>query len=105
MNCIFCQIANKEQPADFVYEGDKVIAFKDIKPSAPVHILVVPKKHIDSVKNLEEGDRDLVSEVIFTAKKIAKEQKFDEGYRLVFNVGRKGGQIIDHVHLHLLGGF
>lgn len=104
MNCIFCKIAQKKQPAEIVYENDSVVAFCDIKPKAPVHILIVPKKHIESVAYLEEDDRGLLCEMLFRARDIAKMQKIDEGYKLVFNVGRSGGQIVDHIHLHLLGG-
>ena len=104
MNCIFCKIAQKKQPAEVVYEDDSLIAFYDIKPKAPVHILIVPKKHIESVAHLEEDDKELLCSMLFMARDIAKTQKIDEGYKLVFNVGRRGGQIIDHIHLHLLGG-
>lgn len=104
MNCIFCKIAHKEQPAEVVYENDFVLAFYDIKPKAPVHVLIVPKKHIESVAHLAEDDKKLLCEMLFTARDIAKMQKIDEGYKLVFNVGRRGGQVIDHLHLHLLGG-
>lgn len=103
--CIFCQIINKEQSADIVYENDRIIAFRDINPKAPVHILIVPKKHIASIKDIERKDRDFIGEIIYSAKCIAEAQKIDEGYKLVFNVGRKGGQIVDHLHLHLLGGW
>lgn len=103
MACIFCQIINKEQPSEIVYENEKIIAFKDINPVAPVHILVVPKKHIDSVAHLEEEDKELMGELIFAAKKIAEEKKLT-GYKLAINVGREGGQIVDHIHLHLLSG-
>lgn len=105
MECIFCKISSKDQSADIVYEDEKIIAFRDINPKAPVHILIVPKKHIASIKDMEESDKALMGEVLFLAKKMAKAQNIDEGYKLVFNVGRKGGQIIDHVHLHLMGGW
>lgn len=104
MNCIFCKIVRKEQPAEVVYENDFVLAFRDIKPRAPVHILIVPKKHVESVAHLEKGDKELICEMIFIARDIAKMQKIDNGYKLMFNVGRGGGQIIDHIHLHVLGG-
>lgn len=104
MNCIFCKIVEKKQPAEIVYENDTVLAFFDINPKAPVHVLIVPKKHIESVRHIEEGDRELLCDMFFTANDIAKIQKIDAGYKLVFNVGRRGGQIIDHMHLHLLGG-
>ena len=102
MDCIFCKIANKEISTDFLRESDKLIAFVDIHPKAPVHILVVPKNHIASVKELNDGG--LAGDMILEAKKLAEEKKL-EGYKLVFNVGRAGGQEIDHLHLHLLGGF
>lgn len=105
MPCIFCKIINKEQPADIVYENGSIIAFRDINPKAPVHILIVPQKHIVSVKDISPQDKDVLAEMLFAAKTIAQEQKVDEGYKLLFNVGRRGGQIIDHLHLHLLGGF
>ena len=105
-DCVFCQIIRGEKPADFVYQGESVVAFKDIKPHAPVHILIVPKKHIRSINDLEEEDRDLVSELIYRAQKIAQEQGIAEsGYKLVFNVERGGNQYIFHLHLHLVGGW
>lgn len=103
--CIFCAIIRKEKPADIVYENDDVIAFLDIHPKAPVHILIAPKKHIPSMKDIEEDDRSSIAEMLFSSKKIARDQKIDDGYKLVFNVGRKGGQVIDHLHAHLLGGW
>lgn len=101
--CLFCQINNREIPADIVYEDDKFLAFKDINPKAETHLLIIPKKHIGSVTDLKETDKTLMGELILTAKKIASEQKL-EGYKLHFNVGEKGGQIIFHIHLHLLAG-
>lgn len=103
MQCIFCKIANKQTPADIVYENDKILAFKDVNPKAPVHILIVPKKHIPSVDHIEIQDKTLMGEMILAAQKIAREKNLP-GYRLVINVGREGGQIIDHLHLHLLSG-
>jgi histidine triad (HIT) family protein len=88
-----------------LYEDDKFIVFKDINPKAPIHLLIVPKKHISSINHLEIKDKELIGELFLTAKKIAKEQRvFKKGYKLVFNVGRGGGQLIDHIHLHLLSG-
>lgn len=105
MSCIFCQIANHQQKADIVYENDSLIVFKDIAPKAPVHLLIVPKKHIETINHLEEEDREIISEVVFTAKEMAKKQGIAEtGYQLFFNVGRGGGQIVDHIHLHLISG-
>jgi len=100
-DCIFCQITNNKTETDFLYEDEKVVAFNDINPQAETHVLVVPKKHIPTVKDLQEEDRGLVSKMIWTAKKIAADKKLD-GYRLQINVGRSGGQEIDHIHLHLL---
>ena len=106
MACLFCQIINKEIPADIIYEDEKFVVFKDIKPKAPIHLLIVPKKHIPSVQNLELEDKELIGELFLLAKKIAQEKGIAEkGYKLVFNVGRGGGQIIDHLHLHLITGW
>jgi histidine triad (HIT) family protein len=103
--CIFCQIANHQQKADLIYEDEQLVVFKDINPKAPVHLLIVPKKHIKSINELEEEDRNLIDQMIFLAKQLAAEQGIaKKGYRLTFNVGRGGGQIIDHLHLHLMGG-
>ena len=103
--CLFCKIIAKEIPTEIVYEDDDFLAFKDIKPMAPVHLLVIPKKHIPSINHLESEDKELIGKLFLTAKEIAKEQGlFDKGYRLIFNVGRDAGQAVDHLHLHLLGG-
>jgi len=105
MDCLFCQIARHQQKVDVVYENEELIVFKDINPKALVHLLIVPKKHIKSINELVEKDKDLVSQIIFLAKELAKEQGIAEkGYRLTFNVGQGGGQLIDHLHLHLMGG-
>lgn len=104
-DCIFCKIINKETPKeaeDIFYEDDKIIAFYDINPVAPIHILIVPKEHIISVAHLKDQDKELMGELILVAKKIAEDKNL-KGYKLIINVGREGGQTIDHVHLHLLG--
>jgi len=103
-DCVFCKIANKEIPADIIYEDSSVVAFKDIRPSAPVHYLVVPKEHIKSIAHLGTNHHDMVAVIIFVAKTLAEKAGL-KGYKLVFNVGREGGQVIDHLHLHLLGGW
>ncbi len=104
-DCIFCKIINKEIRADIVYEGDRIIAFWDIKPVAPVHILIVPKKHILSVNYLQAGDKEITGELFLAAREIAQKQKVAEnGYRLIFNIGKDAGQTVDHLHLHLIGG-
>jgi len=103
--CIFCKIISKEEPSQIVFENDQVVAFYDINPKAPVHILVCPRKHIASMKDIDEQDGGVLVDMLLSAKKIAREQNIDEGYKLLFNVGRSGGQIIDHIHLHLMGGW
>lgn len=104
MDCIFCKISHKQVPADIIFEDGRVLAFKDIRPSAPVHYLIVPKEHIQSIAHLEENHNEIIAKVIYTAKAVAEKMGL-KGYKLVFNVGREGGQIIDHLHLHLLGGW
>lgn len=104
MNCVFCKIINKEIPAEIIYEDGDVTVFNDAKPSAPVHCLSVPKEHIQSIIHLKENHKEIISKIIFAAKKVAEEKSL-KGYKLVFNVGREGGQIVDHLHLHLLGGW
>ena len=103
--CIFCRIVRGEMPAELIHEAENLVAFKDIYPHAPVHILLVPKKHIRSINDLEEEDRTVLSDLVFSAKKIAVEQGIDKtGYKLVYNVERGGGQDVFHLHLHVLGG-
>jgi len=103
--CIFCKIVNKEIAAEIVYEDDNVIAFKDTKPVAPVHLLIIPKKHIPSVNHLSLGDRELIGELFLVAQKMARAKGVAKtGYRLIFNIGKDAGQTIDHLHLHLIGG-
>ncbi|MCL5795811.1 MAG: histidine triad nucleotide-binding protein [Patescibacteria group bacterium] len=104
-DCIFCKIVNRELPARIIYEDKEIIAFPDIKPSAPVHILIVPKKHIDTIDHAEEIDQALLGKMILVAQKMARKLGVAEkGYRLSFNVKADGGQVINHIHLHLLGG-
>jgi histidine triad (HIT) family protein len=105
-DCVFCQIIRGEKPADFVYQDDTVVAFMDINPSAPVHILVVPRRHIRSINDLSREDGPLVAELISRARQVAAEQGVARsGYKLVFNVERGGGQYVWHLHLHLVGGW
>jgi len=104
-DCLFCKIINRELPADIVFENERIIVFKDIRPVAPIHHLIVPKKHITSVNNIEIEDKELIGELFLIAKEVADKQSIlKQGYRLVINVGQDAGQIIDHLHLHLLGG-
>ncbi|MEM6447658.1 MAG: histidine triad nucleotide-binding protein [Cyanobacteria bacterium P01_D01_bin.123] len=101
---IFGKIVRKEIPADIVYEDDLALAFKDITPQAPVHILVIPKKPISQIEMAEAGDRDLLGHLLLTAQKVAKEAGLDHGYRLVINNGEDAGQTVFHLHVHILGG-
>lgn len=104
MDCVFCKIVKKEIPSAVLYEDDQLVAFKDIHPSAPVHQLIIPKEHISSIAHLEGNHKEILAALIYKAKDLAKEAGL-KGYKLVFNVGREGGQVIDHLHLHLLGGW
>jgi len=104
-DCIFCKIINKEIPAEFLFEDDLCVAFPDIHPIAPVHVLVIPKKHIASVTELEREDEPIMGRLTMAAKKLAEELSVSEkGYKLLFRVGEHGGQEVAHVHLHLIGG-
>ena len=106
IDCLFCSIIREEKEADFVLKGETVVAFKDIRPQAPVHILIVPRKHIRSINEIAEGDRLVVSELIYTAQTLAEQKGVHQsGYKLLFNVERGGGQYIFHLHLHLIGGW
>ncbi len=104
--CIFCKIANGETDTEFVHETDDLIVFKDMKPHAPVHLLIVPRRHIRSINELDEKDHAVVADLIFTAKEMGKRMSVNEsGYRLFFNVEKGGGQAVFHLHLHLVGGW
>ncbi len=103
MECIFCKIIDKEKPSEIVYEDDEFLVVKDIHPKAPVHLLLIPKIHIASVNDLNEGSREMAGGLFLLAKKIALANNVSDGYKLLINVGRKGGQLIDHLHLHLMG--
>jgi histidine triad (HIT) family protein len=104
-DCIFCKIVNGEIPADRVYEDDKVIAFNDIEPQAPIHILIIPKEHIPSLNSIDESNNSIIGHIHYVITKIAKEKGIDQkGYRVVNNCGKEGGQTVSHLHFHLLGG-
>ncbi len=105
-NCIFCKILNKEVPAKILHEDDMVIAFPDIAQLAPVHILIIPKEHISSINDLSGNvGKEVAGHMIMVAKELAKKQNIDEGgYKLLFRVGKDGGQEVPHIHLHLIGG-
>nr|WP_244155476.1 histidine triad nucleotide-binding protein [Desulfatiglans anilini] len=105
-DCIFCRIIRGEQPADFTHRGERIVAFKDIRPSAPVHILIVPRKHIRSINDLAGEDESLIAEMILLAPDLAREAGIaSSGYKLLFNVEKGGGQFVFHLHLHLFGGW
>lgn len=104
-NCIFCRIIEKKIPATIVYEDELVLAFKDLNPQAPVHLLIVPKKHISEIYDITEADRELIGQLFFVAKTLAAQKGLErDGYRLVINNGKGAGQTVFHVHLHLLSG-
>lgn len=104
-NCIFCQIINGKIPCNKVYEDDKILAFKDINPEAPVHIVVVPKQHIQSVLDLDENNISITVDIFNAINKIAKDLGIDkDGFRVVANTGINGGQTVAHLHYHILGG-
>lgn len=102
-NCLFCKIAERKIPADIIFENDHVLAFRDISPQAPVHILVIPKEHISSPEEISEANSAVAGKVIAAAAEIAKQNDL-EGYRLVFNCNEIAGQTVFHLHCHLLGG-
>lgn len=105
MTCLFCKIAKKDVPATIVYEDDELMAFRDIRPQAPTHMLIIPKEHFATINDTSESEQQLLGKMILRAKAIAKEEGFSEqGYRLVFNINPGGGQEVYHIHLHLLGG-
>ncbi|MBQ9946026.1 MAG: histidine triad nucleotide-binding protein [Clostridia bacterium] len=104
MDCIFCKIANGEIPSAKVYEDDKILAFKDLDPQAPVHILVIPKEHIKWAYDINEENSSIISHIFTKIPLIAKEQGLENGFRIVNNCGESAGQSVHHIHFHLLGG-
>ncbi len=103
--CLFCQIIDRDIQASVVYEDDRVVAFNDVNPQAPTHVLIVPRRHIASLNELTDDDNDLVGELVHRAAAIAKERGISaSGYRTVFNTNSDAGQSVFHIHLHLLGG-
>ena len=105
MSCLFCDIIAGNIPADIVFEDDHLLAFRDLNPQAPVHILIIPKKHISGLDNAGDDDRELLGMITLRAAQIASETGIDEtGFRLVVNSGSDAGQEVDHLHFHLLGG-
>jgi histidine triad (HIT) family protein len=103
--CLFCRVIKRDTPAEFVYEDDLVVAFKDLRPQAPVHLLIVPRKHIPTLNDLTAEDNALIGQMFQVAKTLAVQSKIHQkGYRTVFNVNAGAGQSVYHVHLHLMGG-
>lgn len=102
-DCIFCMIANKDIPSKVVYEDDRIIVFHDLEPQAPVHVLMIPKKHISSLDDLQPEDAELIGYLMVKVKEVARELGLENGYRLVNNCGEDGMQTVQHVHFHLLG--
>jgi histidine triad (HIT) family protein len=105
-DCLFCKIAHGQMDTEFLYQNDNLVVFRDINPHAPVHLLIVPKRHIRSINDLTQGDQAILAELIMTAKEMAKKEGVDKsGYKLLYNVEKGGGQLIFHLHLHLMGGW
>ena len=103
--CLFCKIVDKKIPSEIVFESDKLLAFKDIDAQAPVHILIIPKEHITTTNDLSNKHKELLGDILLTAKKLASDYDIaEDGYRMVFNCNKGGGQAVYHIHMHLLGG-
>ena len=104
-DCLFCKIVKGEVPSEKVYEDEEILAFKDIQPAAPIHILVIPKKHITSLAHMKDGDEQIIGKIYKVINQIAEEQNVKEnGYRVIVNCGKDGGQEVMHLHFHLLAG-
>ncbi|MFU0842233.1 MAG: hypothetical protein ACFWTZ_06440 [Burkholderia sp.] len=103
-DCLFCRIARGEIPSAKVYEDDEVLAFRDIHPKAPVHFLIIPKKHIQSLAQIEPEDAPLLGKMLALTRQLAQQEGAKNGYRVVINTGRDGGQEVNHLHIHVLGG-
>ena len=105
MDCLFCKVIKGEIPTKIIYEDDQVLAFNDINPKAPHHLLIIPRKHMATLNDMEEGDKPLIGHIIHTAQRLAKQLGVhDEGYRLVMNCNQGAGQTVFHIHFHLLSG-
>jgi histidine triad (HIT) family protein len=105
MTCIFCQIIAHELPAEFLYEDNEIAVFKDINPQTPIHLLIVPKRHFDSANSLDEKTADIVGKMFLVGKHMAENHGIQGGYRLMVNTGREAGQVVRHLHMHLMGGW
>jgi histidine triad (HIT) family protein len=105
MTCIFCQIIARRLPAEFLHEDEDLVVIKDINPAAPIHVLIIPKKHIDSMNSLDPALAQIFPKMMLLAKEMAEKLGTKTGYRLVINCGREAGQVIFHLHMHLMGGY
>lgn len=103
-DCLFCKIIAGDIPADIVYQDDKILVFKDINPKADVHLLMIPKQHIESLKELTTTDDDLIAYMMLKLPELAQQQGLTDGFRTIINTGKGGGQVVFHLHIHLLGG-
>ena len=104
-DCLFCKIVAGEIPADIIFESDNVLAFRDISPQAPTHVLIIPRRHISTINDLQDGDQAIVGDLFLAAAQIAAEEGIaDDGYRVVMNCNAGAGQTVFHIHLHLIGG-
>ena len=103
-NCIFCKIVKKEIPCNKIYEDEDILVFNDIHPAAPVHFLLIPKLHIDSLAETQDSHQNLLGKMLLLASKLAKEQGCEDGFRTIINTGRVGGQEVFHLHFHIIGG-
>ncbi|MBX4211364.1 MAG: histidine triad nucleotide-binding protein [Candidatus Yanofskybacteria bacterium] len=101
---VFCKIINKELKADVVKENDEFLVIKDIKPAAPVHLLVIPKKHYDSLADFQDSDAEVLGRALLMAEEVAKDAGLEKGYRIIINEGEHGGKLVPHLHVHVLGG-
>ncbi len=105
MDCIFCQIVAGKIPSQILYQDEEILAFRDINPAAPTHVLVIPKKHIDSLAGVADEETPLIGRMVKIANRIAREEGVAEsGYRLIISSGKEGGQVVPHLHMHLMGG-
>lgn len=105
MECIFCQIVAGKVPSEILYRDEEVIAFRDINPQAPIHLVIIPQRHIPSLAHLSEAESPVIGHMVNIANQLAKREGiFESGYRLVINCGEQGGQLVPHLHMHLLGG-
>ena len=104
MDCIFCKIASKKIPSDMIYEDEKILVFKDLNPVAPIHVLIIPKKHISSANEINKENSEIISHIFSCIPKISKTLHLENGFRIINNCGTDGGQTVNHIHFHLIGG-